>query len=338
MNDAQAGPEPGDERRGGIPTFRGDMDASELGVTLIHEHVFVRDPELERNMPGLEWDEAAAVDRAVRGLARLHALGVQTVVDLTVLGLGRDVRLVQAVAELVPVNIIAATGFYTADSLPPYFAFRGPGQLVDGPEPLVELFVRDIEEGIGGTLIRAAMIKVMSEEAGMTPGVERVMAAAAIAHQQTGAPITTHSVPSLRNGLHQQAYLTERGVSPARMVVGHSGDTDDLAYLRAIMDNGSTIGMDRFGMEFVLSDSRRIDTVAELVHLGYADRMVLSHDAAFYSHVTPPSWRAGHAPHWDMEHLSRRILPALLERGVTQADLDLMLVTNPRQILMPGRT
>ena len=62
------------------------------------------------------------------------------------------------------------------------------------------------------------------------------------------------------------------------------------------MDNGSTIGMDRFGMEHVLADDRRVRTVLALLELGYADRMVLSHDAAFYSHVTSPSWRSVAAP------------------------------------------
>ena len=94
-----------------------------------------------------------------------------------------------------------------------------------------------------------------------------------------------------------------------RVVIGHSGDTDDLGYLRALMDAGSTIGMDRFGMEHVLPDERRVRAVRDLVRLGYADRMILSHDAAFYSHVTPPSWRAANAPEWHMETLSRRILP-----------------------------
>jgi phosphotriesterase-related protein len=321
----------------GISTFRGEVDPGALGLTLIHEHLFVRDPELERNVPGLEWDESQAIERAVRGLTSLYALGVRTVVDLTVLGLGRDVHLVQSVAERVPLHIIAATGYYAADALSLYFAFRGPGRLIDGPEPLVDLFVRDIEEGIAGSTVRAAMIKVMTGEAGMNPAVERIMTAAAMAHLQTGVPITTHSVPSLGNGLHQQAFLLDHGVAPTRIIIGHSGDTDDLAYLRAIMDNGSTIGMDRFGMEHVLSDERRMDTVVKLVGLGYADRMIMSHDAAVYSFVTPPSWRGLHAPHWDMEHLLRRILPALLERGVSQEDLDRILITNPRQLLVPGR-
>ncbi len=318
-----------------VQTFLGPVDPATLGPTLMHEHVFVRNFELERNAPSPEWDENAAVEQAVRNLTTLHELGIRTVVDLTVLGLGRDVRLVSAVAERAPVHLVAATGFYTADVLPIYFQFNGPGRLVDQSEPLVELFVRDIEDGIANTAVKAGVIKVMTGVAGFTPDVTRVMDAAATAQRQTGVAITTHSDPGTRNGLAQLAFLRARGVPPERIIVGHSGDTDDLPYLREIMDSGSTIGMDRFGMEHVLPDERRAAAVLALLSLGYADRMILSHDAAVFSHVTPPSWRAREAPNWHMENLSRRILPMLREGGASGNDLEQMLVTNPRRLLEP---
>lgn len=319
-----------------IQTFLGPRDPDELGPTLMHEHVFVRSPELDLDFPPAEWDEPDAVERAVSGLTRLYSLGVRTVVDLTVLGLGRDVRLVRAVADRVPVNLIASTGCYTGSVLPPFFLVRGPGRLIDGPDPLVELFIRDIEDGIAGTGVRAGMLKVMTERDGITEDVARVMSAAAVAHQLTGVPITTHSHPNSRNGLEQLAFLRDRGVPPARVIIGHSGDSEDLDYLRALMDAGSTIGMDRFGMEHVLPDDRRVRTVLELLERGYADRMILSHDAAFFSRVTPPSWRATAVPHWHMENIPRRILPLLRQGGASEADLQQMLVTNPKRLLEPG--
>lgn len=322
---------------GPVQTFLGPVAPAELGPTLIHEHIFVRDQELERNLLGLEWDRSAAIERAVRSLTALYALGVRTVVDLTVVGLGRDVPLVAEVAERVPVRIVASTGLYAADALPLYFRLHGPGRLVDEPEPLVDLFVRDIEEGIAGTSVRAGMIKVMSEGPRLSETEERVFTAAASAQRRTGVPVTTHSVPSLRNGLVQQDFLRRQGVPPDRLIIGHSGDTEDLSYLRSIMDEGSTVGLDRFGMAHVLGDEARIDTVVRLAQLGYVDRMVLSHDAAFYSHVTPPSWRAAHAPQWQMDHLFRAVVPALMARGVSQAQIDQMLITNPGRLLAPGR-
>jgi phosphotriesterase-related protein len=316
-----------------VHTFRGPVDPSDLGMTLIHEHVFVRNLELEVNLPDPEWDRSAAIDAAVAGLVELEALGVRTVVDLTVPGLGRDVRLVAEVAERSPVHLISATGWYTSNVLPVYFQFHGPGRQIDGPEPLTELFVGDIRHGIAGTDVRAGMIKVMTDADGFTPDVARVMTAAAAAHRETGVTITTHSHPVTRNGLEQQSFLSKRGVSAERIIIGHSGDSEDLDYLRELMDHGSTIGMDRFGMEQVLPDDRRVQTVLALLEQGYADRMVLSHDAAFYSHVTPPSWRARSAPRWRMDTISRHIIPALRDAGVTQDDLDQMIVRNPRRLL-----
>ncbi len=318
---------------GVVETFRGPVDADTLGVTLIHEHIFVRNPELEVNLPDGEWDPADAVETAVKGLTDLYELGVTTVVDLTVPGLGRDVRLVAEVAQRVPVNLVASTGWYTPDMLPTYFRFHGPDRLIDGSDPLVELFVRDIRDGIAGGNVRAGMLKVMTDAEGLTSDTARVMSAAAIAHRETGVAITTHSNPASRNGLDQQAFLQERGVSTDRIVIGHSGDSEDLDYLRALMDNGSTIGMDRFGMEHTLSNERRVQTLVSLLELGYAHRMVLSHDAAFYSHVTPPSWRAASTPRWRMETISTRILPMLRDAGVPPEDITQMMVANPRRLL-----
>jgi phosphotriesterase-related protein len=317
----------------GVHSFRGPISPDELGVVLIHEHIFVRDRELEVNLPDGEWDPGWAVETAVRGLTELFDLGVRTVVDLTVPGLGRDVGLVAQVADRVPVNIIAATGWYTPNVLPTYFQFHGPGTQIEGADPLVKLFIRDITEGIAGTGVRAGMLKVVTDAGGITPEVARVMSAAAVAHQETGVPITTHSHPPSRTGLAQQAFLGERGVRADHIVIGHSGDTEDLDYLTELMDNGSTIGMDRFGMEQVLPDDRRVPTVVALLELGYADRMVLSHDAAFYSHVTPPSWRARSAPRWRMDTISRSILPMLRDAGVTADLIEQMLVHNPRRLL-----
>jgi phosphotriesterase-related protein len=316
-----------------IHTFRGPIGPGDLGVTLIHEHVFVRNPELEVDLPDPEWSPHEAVESAVRGLSELYDLGVRTVVDLTVPGLGRDVLLVGEVAERVSVNLVAATGWYTPNVLPVYFAFHGPGRLIDDPDPLIELFVRDITEGIAGTSVRAGMLKVMTDAEGITPDVSRVMTAAAVAHRETGVPITTHSHPASRNGLEQQAFLVEHGVPPERVIIGHSGDSEDLDYLRSLMDNGSTIGMDRFGMEHVLPDDRRLRTVLALLDMGYADRMVLSHDAAFYSHVTPPSWRLASAPRWRMDTIPRLIVPALRDAGASGDQIEQMLVRNPRRLL-----
>nr|WP_281380871.1 hypothetical protein [Nocardioides panaciterrulae] len=307
-----------------------------MGWTLTHEHVFVLSPELDRDHPHPEWDADRAVDTAVAGLEELWELGVRTVVDLTVPGLGRDVALVGRVAARVRVNLVASTGWYTDDVLPPYFRTHGPGRLVGGPEPLTEMFLRDIREGIAGSGVRAGMLKVVTDAPGLTPDVRRVLESAAEAHLATGVPITTHSNARLRNGLDQLAFLTERGVDPRHLVIGHSGDSDDLDYLRRLMDAGATIGVDRFGMAHVVDDETSVRTVLALLKEGYADRIVLSHDAAFFSRVTPPSWRRVHTPHWRHDHLPRHVVPQLRERGARSEDIDQMMIANARRLLTPA--
>ncbi|WP_110588026.1 phosphotriesterase family protein [Microbacterium suaedae] len=320
-----------------VPTFTGDVAPAALGETLLHEHVFVGGGEIDLAAPSAEWAERDHIAEAVRQLDGLHDRGVRTVVDLTVPGLGRDVRRVQRVAEATRVRIVAATGWYTHDVLPPYFRLNGPGLLVDGPDPLAELFVDDLTRGIQGTPVRAGAIKVVSDAAGVTDDVRRVFAAAAVAHAETGAPIFTHSHSPSRGGLPQQEMLRARGVSLDRVVIGHAGDSDDVSYLVELAAEGSLLGFDRFGMEHAAPDAQRVRTLLELLERGLAPRIALSHDAAVFSRVTPPSWRRARAPHWHLHHLHDRILPELRARGVGEDDIRTMLVDNPRRLLANDR-
>lgn len=316
-----------------VETVRGPVQGADLGVTLMHEHIFVKNPELEHNYPSPEWDEEAMLATALEGLQALVERGISTLVDLTVMGLGRNIQRIQQVAAQTPVNIVVATGYYTQKDLPAFFHNHGPGLYADVPEPLLNMFLGDIREGISGTGVKAAMIKVVTDKFGITPDVERVLAAAAEAHLQTGVPITTHTNAEYRGGLEQQAFFRDRGVDLQHVVIGHCGDTVDVDYLRELMDNGSPIGMDRFGMDIMASESDRIDTVARLCEAGYADRLTLSHDASFFSVNMEPSVRNRIMPNWNHRCISDRVLPALRERGVTDETIEQILVTNPARIL-----
>src|SRR5207248_10136083 len=128
------------------------------GRTLMHEHVFLLNSELERDYPDT-FDEEERIPDAVAKLRALAATGIDTIVDLTVLGLGRDVRRVAAVAGQAGISVVAATGYYTFDELPTWAKLRGPGTLTGGSDPLEAMFVRDLTEGIGDTGIRAGVLK-----------------------------------------------------------------------------------------------------------------------------------------------------------------------------------
>ena len=239
-----------------VQTFSGPAAPGDLGTTLIHEHVFVGHPELDLNLPHPEWCEDVAIETAVAGLERLWDLGVRTVVDLTVLGLGRDVARVLRVADRVRVRLVASTGYYTATSSRRTSTPTARAAWSAAPTRWSSSSSGTSRSGIADTGVRAGMLKVVTDQQGITPDVRRVMEAAATAHRRTGVPITTHTHAPSRNGRDQLAFFVERGVAPERLVIGHCGDSEDLDYLRELMDAGATIGMDRFGMEHVLPDDR----------------------------------------------------------------------------------
>ena len=177
-----------------VETMTGPIETDELGPTLMHEHVFTLDPDYVRNYgEGAWWNEEDEVAGAVDKLRHLATKGITTIVDPTVLGLGRDIPRLMRVATQVPVQIIVATGVYTYDSLPFPYTMRGPGTVLDGDEPMVADFIRDLTEGIGGTGVRAAFLKCAVEHAPMSGGVERALRAVGRASVETGAPITVHT-------------------------------------------------------------------------------------------------------------------------------------------------
>jgi phosphotriesterase-related protein len=197
---------------------------------------------------------------------------------------------------------------------------------------MTDMFVRDIEHGIADTGIKAAILKCATDEPGVTPGVERVLRAVAQAHRQTGVPISTHTHAATRRGLEQQRIFAEEGVDPTRVVIGHSGDTTDIAYLEELIAQGSYIGMDRFGVDAFLGFEDRVATVATMCERGHADRMVLSHDASCYFDALPEATLPVALPNWHYLHISNDVIPALKQRGVTDEQLTTMLVDNPKAI------
>ena len=315
-----------------INTVRGPVDAGTLGQTLMHEHVFVLSTEIRENYDTGWRDEEQRVTDAVDRLNELKAAGIDTIVDLTVTGLGRYIPRIQRIAEQTELNIVVATGLYTYNDVPHYFHFRGPGTILDGPELMVDMFVGDIEKGIAGTGVKAAILKCATDEPGVTHGVERVLRAVAQTHRQTGVPISTHTHSPSRMGLEQQRIFTEEGVDLSRVVIGHSGDTTDIAYLEELIANGSYIGMDRFGIDVLLPFEERVDTVAQLCERGHADKMVLSHDAACVNDWLDEEVVTQMMPRWNYLHITQDVLPALRKRGVTDEQIDQMLIENPRKI------
>jgi phosphotriesterase-related protein len=322
-----------------VATVRGDVDTESLGQTLMHEHIVNITAEIEKEYPDLSW--VGGKDQIVRTVAdtlrEVKAHGIDTIVDCTAFGHGRDIDAVRRINDEVDINIIVATGIYTYDYLPFFFEYGHPVRNVDGKvvDILTDMFVRDITEGIAGSGVKASVIKSATDRAGVTPNIDRILRAVARAHRETGVPITTHTVVATRNGLDQQRIFAEEGVDLSRVIIGHSGDSTDLTYLRALLDAGSTIGADRFGLYLPEMDlpamDVRIDTLAQLCAEGYSDRIVLSHDVTCYGDWISKEFEVN-LTDWELTHLTDDVVPAFLAKGISQEHVDQMMTGNPRRI------
>ncbi len=305
-----------------VETALGPIATTELGQTLMHEHIVTRSPGVHENWPHL-FDRGAILATAERKLADLYGRGIRTIVDLTTVDLGRDIDLIVDVARRSRVHVIVATGVWRMPQR--YFGVHGAGDVA-------ELFVRDISRGIGTSGIKAAIIKCATDAEGVTSVIETILWAAARAQRATGVPISTHTWAAGRSGDAQQAIFSQEGVDLRRVIIGHSGDSEDLDYLRGLMRRGSTIGMDRFGLEHFLPTAKRVEVIARLCAEGYAGQMVLSHDANCWSDLLSEDEKRRTRPLWHYNHISDDILPALRAAGVTEDQIEQMLVRNPRAI------
>ncbi len=267
------------------------------------------------------WNEEERIADAVATLKRVRDAGVRTIVDPTVPGLGRYIPRIRTVAEAADMNVIVATGVYAFLELPNFLGYRSK-------EAIADLFVREIREGIDDTGVKAAFLKCAIERHGLVGDVPRVIEAIAMAATETGAPVMVHTNAEQRTGLLALDALTRHGVDPGKIVIAHAGDSNDLHYLRTIAHAGAWLGCDRFGIDHFNPLADRIRTLVALVEDGYAGQIHLSHDAAcFLDFFVGNPFFANEKP--DYLLISNQVLPALLDAGVTQEQIDQMMVANP---------
>jgi phosphotriesterase-related protein len=314
-----------------VETVQGPVDAQELGLTLVHEHVRFRDEAVVAQWPG-RYDEQLELDAALVSVSAAKDRGVQTIVDPTAMFGGRDVRFMEHVAEHTGVRIVACTGIYSYDHLPHYFANRDVDVMADH-------FVEDIELGIQGTDIKAAFLKCAADAAGVTENVEKIHRAVARASVQTGTPIMAHSMPAVATGPRQVEIFREEGVDMARVQIAHCGDTDDVGYIEGLIDAGVYVGLDRYGLEMYLPIDKRNATAAELLRRGHAERLMISQDFCasidwFPLEAAPVFEASGAIRNWSMTLVFDEVVPALREQGaLDDAGFHTVFVENPRRWL-----
>lgn len=312
-----------------VQTIAGPVDSAELGPTLGHEH-------LCSGMAGMErlglYDPAEALRRNIDALTTVHAAGVRTIIDCTPIDLGRQATFFEALAPRSPVHVIAATGVYRFIPLT-YNTWSA--------DTLAAHFLRELEEGMEGTAIRAGVIKIAwdleyrLDEGAHSPRelLEKVARAAGRAARAAGVPVICHHRTGDRTGPRLLDIFEEEGVNLRAVTIAHCNDAPDSDYIIDLARRGATVGLDRFNRHRVDEDElrRRCQLAAEVIAAGFAEQMTLSHDRASYSVNNGPAEGGPRAedPRCFMDVLELE-LPYLRAHGAVDADIDAVMTGSVR--------
>ncbi len=297
----------------------GDIDPAKLGMTLTHEHLLLDMYRITLNVDHVLNNPEAAV----LGLTRFKDAGGTTVVDATNIGLGRDPHKLVRIARESGVNVVMGCGWYRESFYPGDVDRRSTNSLADE-------IVHDIEDGVGESGIRAGVIGEIGSDGDFISGQEeRVLRAAARAHQHTGLTVTTHAV-RCPLGLEQIDLLESEGVEPHRVIVGHCDLYPDTAYHEAVAERGAWVEFDRVNGRHAYEVDRRIRWILNLLGKGFIGRLLLSHDVCARTDL-----RVYGGTGYD--YIASEFVDRLRDVGLTQAQLDQILVANPSAALTGSR-
>lgn len=298
-----------------IRTVLGDVNPQDLGITYCHEHII-----MDLSSVRLEQDSILSDRQDMESelqLAQQH--GVASVIEVTNIGMGRNVVLLQEIARNLQLHIICSTGFYKEEYYPTYIISKSPAEIS-------ELMVREIQRGIGETNIRAGIIgEIGSSHNQITPLERKVFAGAAMAHLATGAPISTHCEMGTM-AMEQTEILLGYGVPADKIILGHMDLNTDLQRARTVLQKGVTIAFDTIGKNRYRSNEERVQDVLTLLSEGYGEQIVLSQDLTRKSNLKKNGGQG-------YTYLFDEFIPALRQQGIQSADLAQMLIHNPARIL-----
>jgi len=338
---------------GRVMTVRGPIAAQDLGVTLMHEHLFI-DLSFLLDPPAADWQKPLVdaeitlanrgllqvdpyvnrrnlvlddLDLAVAELGPLAQLGGRSVVDLTITGIRPQPAKLRDVSEQTGLHIVAGCGYYTLRSHPPEVAALSESELL-------ELLLHEIANGLGGTDVRPGIIGEIGTSSPVHPDEAKVLRVAAAAQAKTGLAINVHVAIFRREALAALDILEAAGADLSRVVVSHLDEQPDTAYHRAILDRGAYVEYDTFGSESYFdgegsaepSDRERGDCLIELLDAGFGDRLLISQDVCTRVQLLEYGG-------FGYGHILRSIVPRLRRRGVDDATVRTLLVENPARVL-----
>ncbi len=308
--------------RGTVQTVVGPILPEQLGVTHMHEHL-IADCSFSGNDARKKFDD---VDVAIQEMKYFKQAGGDTIVELTCRGLGQEPLALRRIAQESGVNVIAATGFYREVVYPEYVKRETIGQLT-------QRMIDDAQQGLEGTDVRPGIIAELATEVDtekVSPLEEKVFRAAGRAHLVTALPISTHCWAG-HHAFEQVRLLTDEGVPPDKIVIGHLGVQHGLEDInRRLADLGVNLGIDAIGYDELgdFQDKDRAALVKRLIDLGYLRQITISQDMMRRYHL---KHEGGHG----YGYLLEKFVPMLLAVGVTEKQVQVLLMDNPRRILTP---
>jgi phosphotriesterase-related protein len=309
-----------------IRTLKGDVETASLGLILPHEHLFVdlRGPFA----PGYGEADPETVWQLMRPyLEAIQSIGVTAFVDCAPMGVGRNVHVLRYIAERTPIHIITPTGVYKEGFI--------PAELLDvSAEYLADLWVRELTESMDGTDSRAGFIKVALNDDGPRPLEVRNLKAAASASQQTGAVVASHTIGGAA-ARREMDVLERAGLDLRRFIWVHTHTEPDTAIHIEAAKRGAWVEFDAIGAENWHPQDALLDSVVAFIEAGYADYILLSHDAGWYDVGQPggvpqPQGVRGYTA------LFETFIPALKGRGVSDETIRQMTVVNPARAFAIG--
>ena len=319
-----------------VNTVLGAISADELGITLMHEHVLAGNMGWYVDETRYPFDKEVATKIALKIMEELKSYGVKTYVDATPKDIGRNVRFLKEVSEKSGMNIVCSTGLYT-DATGASVYFKYLNTLTDGIKEIHELFTKESTEGIENTGIKAGVIKLATGLGTITPYEKMVFTAAARVQKETGVPIITHTEAGTM-GPEQADLLISEGADPKHIVIGHAGGSADMKYHTSILDRGVYLAFDRIGLDSPMyhagPDTLRVACILGLISMGYGSRIVFSHDYVMqWAGKNPcPLWPEESIKNWYPTHIFKDIIPTLRKAGVTDDQINTIMVTNPRRV------
>ena len=296
-----------------IRTVTGDIADIE-GPILAHEHLQI-DLCCQKG-PQVVLGEAE-LDDVVSDLSRAMQHGLKAVVDLSVLGSGRNPVALKKISLQAGLPVVCAAGFYWD----PY-----PQVVFDSSvEVLRDILIKELTTGIEATDIRGGVIKIGTGRGVIGIAAERVFHAAALAAMATGAPVVTHT-STVEQAFWHLDTLKRAGMDPSRILVSHMGAARNVAQLLDISCHGAMMGIDKVGFIARRSNAELADLVRDACEMGLETQIILSSDVARKDRLMRHGGSSYSAVFADF-------LPMLRERGVRAQQIEVMMCRNPRHIL-----